>query len=159
MWRYPLGPPIRHFFEPFHFTACDQLLVAIGASHISSVDSSETPTKLLECRLILTHCSGFHLIRLVSPLRCWLITRVTLRQLLPRAPLSNSLLAFPYPLPVTPRCQVQNPLTGFAPKQTKESSAWRTTYIVLQKAKALSEKGCLVYEAKLYLMLGPLLGS
>ena len=48
-----------------------------------------------------------------------------------RAPLSNSLPASPY-LPVTSRSRVQNPLSGFALKQTKESSAWRTTYIVLQ---------------------------
>ena len=27
----------------------------------------------------------------------------------------------------------KNPLSGFAPKQTKESSAWRATYIVLHK--------------------------
>ena len=38
----------------------------------------------------------------------------------------------PLPLPVPPRFQVQNPLSIFAPKQTKESSAWRATYIVLQ---------------------------
>ena len=49
------------------------------------------------------------------------------------APFSNQLSSrVPLPLPVTPRFQVQNPLSGFAPKQTKESSAWRATYIVLQ---------------------------
>ena len=37
----------------------------------------------------------------------------------------------PLPLPDTARSQVQNPLSGFAPKQTKESSAWWATYIVL----------------------------
>ena len=31
-----------------------------------------------------------------------------------------------------PRSRVQNPLSGFVPKQTKESSVWRITYIVLQ---------------------------
>ena len=57
-------------------------------------------------------------------------------------PLSHSLTVVPSPFPVTSRSQVQNPLSGFAPKQTKESSgfapkqtkessAWRTTYIVL----------------------------
>ena len=35
VWRYPLGPPIRHFFELFLLTASDQLVVPIGASHIS----------------------------------------------------------------------------------------------------------------------------
>ena len=47
-------------------------------------------------------------------------------------PLSHSLTGVPSPLPVTSRSRVQNPLSGFAPKQTKEASAWRTTYIVLQ---------------------------
>ena len=49
MWRYPLGPPIRHFFEPFHFTAGDQLVVPIGALHISlpqqEIQSSEWEKK------------------------------------------------------------------------------------------------------------------
>ena len=48
---------------------------------------------------------------------------VVRRQPLLRIPLSNSLLAFPYPLPVTPRSRIQNTLSGFASKQTKESSA------------------------------------
>ena len=46
-------------------------------------------------------------------------------------PLSHSLTGVPSPLPVTPRLRVQNPLSGFAPKQTKKSSAWRTIYLVL----------------------------
>ena len=52
----------------------------------------------------------------------------------PTATSSPTLFLRPLPLPVTPRFQVQNPLSGFAPKQTKESSAWRATYIVLQCA-------------------------
>ena len=36
MWRYPLGPhEYANFFELFHFTAGDQLVVPIGASHFS----------------------------------------------------------------------------------------------------------------------------
>ena len=36
MWRYLLGPQYVNLFEPFHFfTACDQLVVPIGATHIS----------------------------------------------------------------------------------------------------------------------------
>ena len=36
MWRYPLCPPeYVIFFEPFHFLAGDQLVVPMGASHIS----------------------------------------------------------------------------------------------------------------------------
>ena len=53
------------------------------------------------------------------------------RQLL-SAPFSNQLSSrVPLPLPATPRFQVQKPCAGFAPKQTKESSAWRATSIVL----------------------------
>ena len=51
---------------------------------------------------------------------------------LPRAPLSNSLTGVPFLTSSHPRSLVQNPLSGFAPKQTKESSASRTNYIVLQ---------------------------
>ena len=105
--------------------------------------SSETSTKQLECRLILTRssftgrwtlshadwplCSGVD-----CPYPC---------------PVANCLLELffqltlfsrPLPLPVTARFQVQNPLSGFAPKQTKESSAWRATYIVLQLGRGLT---------------------
>ena len=31
----PSAPTLHHFFEPFHFLASDQLVVLIGASHIS----------------------------------------------------------------------------------------------------------------------------
>ena len=142
----PRPPHYINFFEPFHFTASDQLVVSIGVSHISlplqeiqsrewekkeqtndmlgltqvqkgsyvtlcmcrltlAWVSSENSTTLLECWLILTCLPSLlwtssHPTDL-SPVWCWLVTRVTLHQLLPRAPLSNSLLAFPYPLPVT----------------------------------------------------------
>ena len=87
--------------------------------------TSENSTTLLECRLIFPHC-GWTLSHPtgLSAVPCLLVTHVTLRQLLPRAPLSNSLTGHS-------RSPVQNPLSGFAPKQTKELSAWRTTYIVL----------------------------
>ena len=66
----------------------------------------------------------------LSAVRCQLVTRVTLRQLqVPFVQLSSRVLL---PTSSHPRSRVQNPLSGFAPKQTKESSAWRTTYIVLQ---------------------------
>ena len=45
--------------------------------------------------------------------------------------LSHSLTGVPFLTSPHPRSRVQNPLSGFAPKQTKESSAWWTTYIVL----------------------------
>ena len=44
--------------------------------------------------------------------------------------LSHSLTGVPSTLPVTSRSRVQNTLSCFAPKQTKESSAWRTTYTI-----------------------------
>ena len=103
----------------------------------ASVDSSETSTKLLECWLdllslvwTLSHADS----PLCSSDRCRLPLSVVPRQLPTLSPfLSHSLTGVPSPLPVTSRSQVQNPLSGFAPKQTKESSAWRTTYIVLQQ--------------------------
>ena len=71
---------------------------------------------------------------LLTAVRCRLLTRVTLRQLpTSQSFSSHSLTGVPSPLPVTSRSRVQNHLSGFAPKQTKESSAWRTTYIVLHQ--------------------------
>ena len=46
-------------------------------------------------------------------------------------PLSHSLLAFPSYFRWRRDSELR-PLFGFAPKQTKRSPAWRTTYIVLQ---------------------------
>ena len=100
--------------------------------------SSETSTKQMECRLILTRSSFTGLdplsCRLASLLRCPVST-ASIRPPSPTAhfsvPLSPSLTGVPSPLLVMSRSRVQNPLSGFAPKQTKESSAWQTTYIVL----------------------------
>ena len=103
----------------------------------ASVDSSETSTKLLECRLILTRSSFTGL----DPLTCWLVSLLSHVDCSLASPFANCPLLSPFvslsdwrPLTtsVTSRSQVQNPLSGFAPKQTKESPAWRTTYIVLQ---------------------------
>ena len=72
-------------------------------------------------------------------------------------PVANSLLELlfqltlfsrPLPLPVTVRFQVQNPLSCFAPKQTKESSAWRATYIVLHQVTNLEYT--ITSDAKIY---------
>ena len=98
--------------------------------------SSENSTTHEECWLILTRLTSLlwissHLTGL-SAVRCRLPCPSSVANCLLRVPLSTSLwLAFPYPLPVTPKSRVQNPLSGFAPKQTKESSTWRTSYIVL----------------------------
>ena len=115
--------------------------------------TSENSTKQLECRhLDSIFFAGPYLMlaRLsATGVRSWLPLSVSRRQLLssgsrrqqlssgsrrqlPWAPLSNQLSSrVPIPLPDQLRFQVQNPLSGFAPKQTKESSAWRATYIVL----------------------------
>ena len=57
----------------------------------------------------------------VSTANCQLPLCVSRRELLTRVP-----------LPTSGRIEISslNPLSGFAPKQTKGSSAWRTTYIV-----------------------------
>ena len=97
--------------------------------------SSENSTTHEECWLILTHLPSLlwtssHPTGL-SAVRCRLPCPSSVANP-SSSSFSNSLLAFPYPLPVTPRSRLQNLLSGFAPKQTKESSAWRTSYIVLQ---------------------------
>ena len=116
--------------------------------------TSENSTKQLECRhLDSIFFAGPYLMlaRLSAPgvwsrlplsmSRRQLLSSVSRRQLLSSgsrrqllsAPLSNQLSSrVPLPFPDPPRFQVQNPLSGFAPKQTKESSAWWATYIVLQ---------------------------
>ena len=133
--------------NPFLFTAGDQLVVPIGASHISlplqeiqsrewekkeqtnkmlgltqvqkrsyvtlcicrltlAWISSENSTTLLECQPILTglHSLVWTLSHADSSFCCPVSTghsRHPSPNCLPRAPLSNSLLVFPYPLPVT----------------------------------------------------------
>ena len=73
--------------------------------------------------LLLSHRSG---------VRCQLPLSVVPRQLL-SAPFSNQLsFASPYHFRIRRDFKSKNPLSGFAPIQTKESSAWRATYIVLQ---------------------------
>ena len=69
-----------------------------------------------------------NLIRLVSLLRCRLVCPSSVAN----CPLLSPFVQLSDSCPVTSRSQAQNPLSGFAPKQTKESSAWRTNYIVLQ---------------------------
>ena len=94
--------------------------------------TSENSTKQLECRhldsIFFTGLSSADW-PLCSCVDCPCPCPVANSQL--RAPFST-LFSRPLPLPVTARIQVQNPLSGFAPKQTKESSAWRATYIVLR---------------------------
>ena len=99
--------------------------------------SSENSTTHEEYWLILTRLPSLlwtssHPTAL-SAVRCRLPCPSSVANCLLRVPFSNFLLAFPYPLPVTPRSRVQNPFSGFAPKQTKESSAWRTSYLVLHR--------------------------
>ena len=99
--------------------------------------TSENSTKQLECRhldSIFFTVAGPHFLPLVSPLRCPVSTAPvrgstpTASQLL--CP-TNSLLASRYLFRPHRDFKSKHPLSGFAPKQTKESSAWRATYIVL----------------------------
>ena len=98
--------------------------------------SSENSTTLLECLPILTglHSLVWTLSHADSSL-CYPVLIGHSCHPLPTAFFSRSFvqLSSRVPLPTSghPRFRVQNPLSGFAPKQTKESSAWRTTYIVL----------------------------
>ena len=88
--------------------------------------SSENSTTLLECQAL-------DLISSNSSLCCPVLTGHS-RHPSPTPSSSPFVqLSSRIPLPTSghPRSRVQNPLSGFAPKQTKESSAWRTTYIVL----------------------------
>ena len=103
--------------------------------------TSENSTKLLECRhldsiffagpyLMLTRlsapvsgvdcpCPWFHANsrQLLSPTNSLLVSRCLLR---PRRDFKS-----------------KNPLSGFAPKQTKKSSAWWATHIVLQSSRSV----------------------
>ena len=82
----------------------------------------------------------------VSGVRCWLPLSVVPRQLSLFAvpplccPVANCLsahlssqlsFASPYHFRIRRDFRSKNPLSGFAPKQTKESSVWRATHIVL----------------------------
>ena len=94
--------------------------------------TSENSTKQLECRHLLTRFSSLDPIfsatvsgvDRVSPCPvanyCVLLFR------------TNSLFASPYHFRTRRDFKSKNPLSGFALKQTKESSAWRATYIVSQ---------------------------
>ena len=83
--------------------------------------------------------------RLVSLLSCvdW-----SLRRPSPTASSSSFVqLSDQHSLPTSshPGSPVQNPLSGFTPKQTKESSAWQTTYIVLQPNHSWEDKGVHIF--------------
>ena len=98
--------------------------------------TSENSTKQLECRHILTRSSS------LDPISCWLASLLRcpkstapVRGSMPTAcqllSPTNSLFTSPYLFRPRRDFKSKNPLSGFAPKQTKESSAWRATYIVL----------------------------
>ena len=90
--------------------------------------TSENSTKQLECR----HLDSIFFARPYLLLLC-LESTASLRVVSPTlsAPFSDSLLASRYHFRIRRDLKSKNTLSGFAPKQTKESSAWRATYIVL----------------------------
>ena len=98
--------------------------------------TSKNSTKQLECRHLLTQSSSLDLILSatvsgVDRICPWFHANSL------SAPFSNQLsFASPYHFRIRRDFRSKNPLSGFAPKQTMESSAWRATYIVLQMAKS-----------------------
>ena len=87
--------------------------------------TSENSTKQLECRHLDSIFFAGPYLRLTglsavpSPIACQLLCP------------TNSLPASRYHFRTWRDFKSKNPLSGFAPKQTKESSAWRATHIVL----------------------------
>ena len=104
---------------------CRLTLVWILANYYKATGmQTHLPSRWLDPRVMLTRLSTT-----VSGVDCLCPCPVANSL---SAPFSNQLSSrVPLPLPTTPRFQFQNPLSGFAPKQIKESSAWRATYIVL----------------------------
>ena len=110
--------------------------------------SSEISTKLVGMPTHLDRSSltaaGLSLIRLVSQMsrvdsHCHSVSLVanSFSKFLCPTPR----LVLPWLLPVTSEICSPNSLSGFAPKQTKGSSAWRNTYIVSQILSSLQAKG------------------
>ena len=96
--------------------------------------SSEISAKLLG---MPTHLDRSSLTATGLSLSCRLVTSAVasaFANCLLWVPLSNSLTRVPLPTSGHVENRGLRPLFGFAPKQTKGSSAWRTTYIVLHKA-------------------------
>ena len=122
--------------------------------------TSENSTKQLECRhldsifftgpyLLLLCPESTASLHVVSPTTCQLLCPVSTAPVCGSTPTArvcgpaanccqllfptNSFLASRYLFRPCQDFKSKNPLSGFAPKQTKESSAWWATYIVLQK--------------------------
>ena len=77
----------------------------------------------------------------LDPISCQLVSLLSGVDWQLASPFANCLLLSPFvspsdwcSLPTSGHAEISspNPLSGFAPKQTKVSSAWWTTYIVLQ---------------------------
>ena len=107
--------------------------------------TSENSTKLLECRhldSIFFHWSLSSLLLCPESTAPLAVSRPNClcpwfhANCLPAPFQTNSLLASRYLFRPRRDFKSKNPLSGFAPKQTKESSAWRATYIVLHGIRA-----------------------
>ena len=94
--------------------------------------SSENSTTHEECWLILTGLPSQRLDPISSDwsLRCPVSTGHSRHPSLTASPSSFFQLPTRVSSYFASRSRIQSPLSGFAPKQTKESSAWRTTNIV-----------------------------
>ena len=94
--------------------------------------TSKNSTKQLECRHLLTRSSSLDPIFSATVSGVDRISPCPIANSCQLLSPTNSLLASHYLFQPRWDFKSKNPLSGFAPKQTKESSAWRATYIVLQ---------------------------
>ena len=95
--------------------------------------TSENSTKQLECQHLLTRSSSLEPIFSATVSGVDRISPSPSPTPCPLLSPTNSLLPWSYHFRIRRDFRSKNPLSGFAPKQTKESSAWRATYIVLHK--------------------------
>ena len=98
--------------------------------------------------LVFHHCFGYHLIGLVSLLSGF---DCPVRRPSPTASLSSFVQLSDWrSLPTSGHVEISGPnsLSGFAPKQTKGSSDWRTTYIVLHCISKFLRMLCIVFSLK-----------
>ena len=102
-----------------------------------------------ECQPILTGLPSLLLHPLMPPL-C-----VSRRQLLPLGSFVQLLLAFPSPISGHVKISRPNLLSAFTPKQTKGSSAWRTTYIVSHFEVGVTGIFVFLFQSNCFLLVFP----
>ena len=114
--------------------------------------TSENSTKQLECWHLLPSLWLDPIFSTVSGVDR-ISHRVPSPTLCQRLSPTNSLLSSRYLFRPRRDFKSENPLSGFAPKQTKESSAWRATHIVLQLIHLSNSQMFLVINSKHFLVI------